>query len=66
MVYEIAAQAICNVFALRHHAHTGRQILQNLGHEQWIVCAAQDDAVDQWVEVHNLVEAFFHKVVGAG
>ena len=65
MAREIVNKAIGHILSLRNNFHALGQILANLGHEEGVVGATEDDGINLWVERHNLVDAFFHKVVGS-
>ena len=66
MAREVVAQAVGDVFALRHDAHARWHVLHDAAHEQGVVGAAEDDGVDVWVEAHELVDALLDEVVGSG
>ena len=52
MSVQIVFQTRRHIVALRYNAHPGPHIFQYLGHEQWIVRAAEDDRVDLGILAH--------------
>ena len=63
---QIVGKGVCHVAALRHDAHAVGDVLHHGRHQKRIVCASEDDGVDERVETHELVDALLHEVVGAG
>ena len=63
---QIIGQRIRHVGALRHDAHSLGHILHYRTHQQRIVCAAENDGVDERILAHELVDALLYEVVGTG
>ena len=63
---EIVGKAVGYVFALWHEAHGGGKGAAQLGEEEGIVGAAEDDGVDEGVALEELVDVLLYEVVGSG
>ena len=64
MALKVVFQAVGNILPLRNDTDAGREVFQDLRHEQRIVGAAEDDGIDFRVETHNLIYALLHEIVG--
>ena len=66
MSLEVGFEALCYVFTLRHQCYTGGCVLPNLWKKEWIVCATENDCVDEWVGMQEFIDAVFYEVIGSG
>ena len=66
MAGKVVLEGAGHVLALRHDAHGGGHVLEDFGHEQGVVGAAEDDGIDVGVLAHELVDALLDEVVGSG
>ena len=63
---EVTLQTLRHIFALWDDADAVGQVLQDFRHQQRVVRAAKDDGVNLRVEMHQLVDALLHEIVGTG
>lgn len=60
---KVGLQTICNIVALGDYLYARRHELGNLVHKQWIVSAAKDNRINQWILFKHLAYLLFHKII---
>ena len=66
MACEVAAQALGHIAALLDDSHALGHELADLAKQQGIVCAAQDDTVDEGVATKQILDALAHEIICSG
>jgi len=66
MALQVAGEAVGDIVALTHNGHLLWHMSADAVEEQWEMGAAEDDAVDERIGLHELVDTFAHKIVGTG
>ena len=66
MALQIAGEAVGDITALTHNGHLLWHMSADAVDEQWEMGAAEDDAVDERIGLHELVDTFAHEIVGTG
>ena len=61
---KIVFKTLGNILSLWYDADPRWHVSHDAVHEQWIVGAAKDDGIDEWILAHQLVDTLLYKVVG--
>ena len=66
MALQIVLQAVGHILTLWDDSDAWVGVFDDLGHEQRIMGAAQDDGIDLGIKTHQLIDALLHEIIGPG
>ena len=64
MAEKVVLKAGCYVLALRDDGDSCGDVEHDFVEQQGVVCATEDDGVDEWVFRHEFVDAVLHEIIG--